>query len=178
MAATAMIVAAVVECVFTRYATGTVRAAAIAAELDRDGLRNRNGERWSPLVLLGMLRNRCYLGEVNWRGRWYRSSDEPFIQPGMFDRVQALLDERGEVYDKRFTTRHPEYLLTSLIKSGKCERNFVGVSAHGKRHRYRYYVCWTRQRYGAGACEAARIRADDSEAAVFDALTLSTPTLN
>jgi site-specific DNA recombinase len=45
------------------------------------------------------------------------------------------------------------------------------VSAHGKRHRYRYYVCWTRQRYGVGACEAARIRADELEAAVFDALT-------
>ncbi|MHB8669902.1 MAG: recombinase zinc ribbon domain-containing protein [Acidimicrobiales bacterium] len=46
----------------------------------------------------------------------------------------------------------------------------MGAAARGKRHRHRYYVCWTRSRYGNAACSGERIRADALEAAVFDAL--------
>src|SRR4051812_45361382 len=98
-----------------------------------------------------MLRNRAYLAEVYFRGTWLQSSDLPFIDPVLFDRVQTLLDERGEGYAKRFNARQPEFLLTGLVKCGKCEHNYVGVSAHGRNKRYRYYVCWTRNRYGAEA---------------------------
>ena len=46
----------------------------------------------------------------------------------------------------------------------------MGAAARGKRHRYRYYVCWSRSRYGRAACTGERIRADALEAAAFDAL--------
>jgi len=160
----------IIERIFARYDTATVGSVAIAAELNDDGLRNRNGRRWTPQVILGILRNRAYVGEVFFRGTWYRSSPVPFIAPEVFDRVQALLDERGEGYAKRFNVRHPEYLLTGRIRCGKCGRRYVGVSAHGKRHRYRYYMCWTRSRYGRTECDAERLRADELEAAVFDSL--------
>ena len=39
-----------------------------------------------------------------------------------------------------------------------------------KRHRYRYYLCWTRNRYGPGACDAERLRADELEDGVMAAL--------
>jgi site-specific DNA recombinase len=119
---------------------------------------------------LGILRNRAYLGEVFFRGTWYRSSPEPFVDPEVFDRVQSILDTRGERFDKRFAVRRPEYLLTGLVRCGRCERRYVGISAHGKRHRYRYYICWTRSRYGPAECDAERLRADELEAKVFDAL--------
>lgn len=160
---------AVVERVFARYATGTVGAAAICGELEADGVRNRNGRPWTTQAMLNLLRNRAYVGEVNWQGTWYRSAD-PFIDPLTFDRVQALVDERGEDYEKRFTARRPEYLLTSLVKCGKCSRNFIGVASHGRSYRYRYYMCWTRNRYGPNACDADRIRAEELEDKVFDAL--------
>lgn len=124
---------------------------------------------WTAQVILNILRNRAYVGEVYWRGDWFRSA-EPFIDPAVFARVEALLDQRGDNYGKRSATRRPEYLLTSLIKCGRCSRNYVGVASHGKKNRYRYYMCWTRSRYGATACSAERIRADELEAAVFDAL--------
>jgi site-specific DNA recombinase len=41
----------------------------------------------------------------------------------------------------------------------------VGVAAAGRGRRYRYYACFTRQRYGKDACSGERIRAD-----VLDAL--------
>ncbi len=116
-----------------------------------------------------MLRNRCYVGDVYFRGAWHHNT-EPFIDPALFDRVQALLDQRGEGYEHRNTDTHPEYLLTGLITCGQCNRRYIGASARGKRHRYRYYLCWTRSRYGTAACQGERIRADALEAAVFDAL--------
>ena len=45
-----------------------------------------------------------------------------------------------------------------------------GVAAAGRGHRYRYYACFTRQRYGKDARDGERIRADVLEAAVLDAL--------
>jgi site-specific DNA recombinase len=65
---------------------------------------------------------------------------------------------------------HPEYLLTGLITCGDCGRNYVGVSASGRGHRYRYYACWGRQRYGKETCTGGRIRADVIEAVIFDAI--------
>jgi site-specific DNA recombinase len=78
--------------------------------------------------------------------------------------------ERGESYDRGFTDKDPDYLLTGLIRCRHCHRNYVGAAARGKGHRYRYYTCWTRQRYGKDACTGERIRADVLEKAVFTAL--------
>ncbi len=107
---------------------------------------------------------------VSFRGTWHRSADEPFIDPALFDRVQAILDERDEDHGRRFTTRRPPYLLTGLVRCAKCQRDFVGAAGTGKRHRYRYYLCWTRSRYGPTACDAGRLRGDELEEAVLAAL--------
>ncbi len=160
----------VVERIFTRYAIDRRGAAGIAGELNADGLRTRAGKPWSAKVVLDVLRNRAYLGEVSFRGTWHRSSAEPLLDPVLFENAQALLARRGEGYDRRFADTHPEYLLTGLITCGRCGRRYIGTAATGKRDRYRYYSCWSRQRYGREACKAERVRADALEAAVFAAL--------
>ncbi len=160
----------VVERIFTRYAVDRLGAATIAGELNADGLRTRAGKPWSAKVVLDVLRNRAYLGEVSFRGTWHRSSAEPFLDPTLFEKAQRLLARRGEGYDRRFADAHPDYLLTGLITCGRCGRRYIGTAATGKRHRYRYYSCWSRQRYGVEACSGERVRADALEAAVFAAL--------
>jgi site-specific DNA recombinase len=75
-----------------------------------------------------------------------------------------------EAADRRFAGRHPAYLLSGLITCGTCGHRYIGAAATGKAQRYRYYMCWTRNRYGPTHCDAERIRADELEAAVFDAL--------
>jgi site-specific DNA recombinase len=121
-------------------------------------------------MLLEMLRNRTYLGEVFFRGTWHRSADQPFIDPTVFDRVQAILSERGEGYGHRFRARDHEYLFTGLVTCGRCEHRYVGVSARGRSDRYRYYTCWNRNRRGKQACTADNVRADALEQAVLNAL--------
>ena len=159
----------IVERIFTRYASERAGALTIATELNNDGHRTRAGRRFSAKVVLGILRNRGYLGEVSFRDVRHQPEDA-LIDPALFDKAQVLLAERGEGYDRRFTDKHPDYLLTGLITCGRCQRNYVGAAARGKGHRYRYYTCWTRQRYGKDACTGDRIRADVLEQAVFAAL--------
>jgi site-specific DNA recombinase len=159
----------IVERIFTRYGIERAGATTIATELNNDGHRTRTGRRWSAKVVLGIVRNRGYLGEVSFRDVVHES-DEPLLDPVLFQKAQSLLAERGEGYDRRFADAHPEYLLTGLITCSRCHRRYVGAAAHGKRHRYRYYVCWTVQRYGKDACGAERIRADALEDAVLSAL--------
>jgi site-specific DNA recombinase len=51
------------------------------------------------------------------------------------------------------------------------EPNNVSVhTAKGRRYRYRYYTCFTRQRYGTEYCPADRLPADQLEHAVLDSL--------
>ena len=52
----------------------------------------------------------------------------------------------------------------------RCGKHFVGTSAVGNRYRYRYYTCFTRQRYGTKYCAADRLPAEELDAAVLDAL--------
>jgi site-specific DNA recombinase len=46
----------------------------------------------------------------------------------------------------------------------------VGNAAKGRLYRYRYYTCFSRQRYGKIACTAERLPADELDRAVLDAL--------
>jgi site-specific DNA recombinase len=158
-----------VKRIFARYGTDKAGGTTIATELNDEGLRTRSGRRWSAKVILGILRNRGYLGEVSFRDVVHQP-DESLLDAKLFEKAQALLTKRGEGYARRQTDSHPEYLLTSLIECGHCHRHYVGAAATGNRYRYRYYVCWTRQRYGKGSCEGERIRADVLEEAVFAAL--------
>ena len=159
-----------IERVFDRYANDRLGTTTIATELNADGHRTRLGRPWGTKGVLDILRNRSYLGEVFFRDKWYSNGKEPFIDPIVFERAQDLLEERGEGYAERFANRHPEYVLAGLITCQQCKGRYVGACATGKRHRYRYYVCSTRQRYGTKGCAGDRIRADELEGAVFDAL--------
>ena len=46
----------------------------------------------------------------------------------------------------------------------------LGTSATGRSRTYRYYTCFSRARYGTHGCDAARLPADDTDAAVLGAL--------
>jgi len=102
--------------------------------------RTRTGRPFSRQGVLHILRNRAYLGQVYFRGSWHPSAPAPLLDPALFDAAQAVLAERSEDYDRRFTGRHPAYLLSGLITCGACGRRYIGAAATGKTHRYRYYI--------------------------------------
>ena len=161
--------APLVPVIFDRYAHGREGARALAVWLNEAGHRTKAGRPWSHTAVLTVLRNPVYVGKVFFRDALHDGPHPHLVDGPLFDRVQALLSERGEDWSKRASATSP-FLLAGLVVCARCGKHFVGTSAMGNRYRYRYYTCFTRQRYGTKFCAAERLPAEDLDAAVLDAL--------
>jgi site-specific DNA recombinase len=161
--------APLVPVVFDMYARKRMGARAIANWLNDNGHRTQRGALWSHVTVLDLLRNRSYLGEVFFRERWYEAPHEPLVDAALFAEAQRILAERGEDHSKR-ASNASDYLLSGLVTCAKCGKHYTGTSATGRSAQYRYYTCFSRQRYGTKRCDADRLPADDLDAAVLGAL--------
>lgn len=94
---------------------------------------------------------------------------EPIVDEGTFEGVRAILAERGE--SQALKRGHPSDMLSSLLRCGRCKNAYVGSAAHGRKNRYRYYVCAARYRYGTGFCDGDRLPKDALEDPVIEQMT-------
>jgi site-specific DNA recombinase len=124
---------------------------------------------WQPAVVQWVLENEAYLGRVHWRGQSYPGLHEPLVDEQTFARAQALLKERGEDLSRRRGNRS-DFLLSGVIRCGRCKRAYIGMSARGNGGVYHYYACSVRQKLGPKACDGERLSRDKLEAAVLDQL--------
>ncbi|MBL0888488.1 recombinase family protein [Myceligenerans indicum] len=159
----------VVSEIFDLYGGTRLGTRAIAARLNEHGKRTRAGKPWSGHTIARMLTNRLYLGEVGFRDVTAEQAHPPLVDEDLFDKCQAILEARGEAHSQRAAS-NSDYDLTGRITCPQCGRKYIGTSATGKLRRYRYYTCFTRARYGATGCDAARIDADLLDTAITDAL--------
>src|SRR5579884_742277 len=124
---------------------------------------------WQPAVVQLVLRNQAYLGRVNWRGQALPGLHQPLVDEVTFARAQHLLRERGE--DLSLRRGNPnDYLLSGLVRCGRCKRAYVGMSAKGNGGTYHYYACSGRQKLGRTACDGERLNRDKLEHAVLHQL--------
>ena len=85
---------------------------------------------WQPAVVQWVLENEAYLGRVHWRGQSYPGLHEPLVDEQTFARAQALLNERGQDLTRRRGNRS-DFLLSGVIRCGRCKRAYIGMSARG-----------------------------------------------
>jgi hypothetical protein len=64
-----------------------------------------------------------------------------------------------------------DFLLSGLVRYGRCRRAYVGMSAKGNGGTYHYYACFGRQKLGRKGCGGERLPKDKLEAAILDQLT-------
>jgi site-specific DNA recombinase len=161
--------APVIRGIFKWYAAGRMGAAAIARRLDSEHAP-APPRGWQPAVVLWILSNEAYVGRVHWREETFPGLHEPLIDQDTFDRAQALLKERGEDWALRASNR-ADFLLTGLLRCGRCRRAYVGMSAKGNGGTYHYYACSGRQKLGRKGCDGERLPKDKLEAAILSQLT-------
>ena len=163
--------APVVRRIFRLYVRDRLGTRAIANALNADGHRTKAGNPWSGAAVLTVLRNRVYLGEVYYRGLWHKGDRHhpSIISSELFDQAQQILIARGDDHNHRVSASS-NYLLAGVIFCQRCGKRYLGTSARGNRYTYRYYTCFSRQRYGADTCDAERLPADDVERGVLDSL--------
>jgi site-specific DNA recombinase len=169
----------VVKLIFRLYTRRRLGCRAIAAYLNERNLVRRRAHRkadgqpgtqpWSHKTIADVLTNRVYLGEVRFRDIIAIDAHTAVIEPATFDLAQHILTERGEMPAKK-ATASSDYHLTGKITCPRCNHRYLGTNAHGRSRTYRYYTCFTRNRYGVDRCSAPRIDADGLDAQVLAAL--------
>ncbi len=160
--------APVVKRIFDLYTGGRLGTAAIARGLAAEQAPAPPAG-WQPAVVQLILDNEAYLGRVIWRRQSLPGLHEPLIDDVTFQRARRLLRERGE--DMALRRSNPsDYLLSGLVRCGRCRRAYVGMSAHGNGGTYHYYACSGRQKLGRSGCDGERIPRDKLESAVLQQL--------
>jgi len=149
----------IIEEIFDLYTVRRQGARAIAKDLSQRGIRRRSGRPWSFKTIIDVLVNPAYVGVVAFRDIYCEDAHPAIIDRETFDRAQHILTERGE-HPAKSAGAASDYHLTGKIRCPQCGQAYLGTSATGKRNRYRYYTCFTRNRYGSSHCAAPRLQAD------------------
>jgi hypothetical protein len=171
-----------VRLIFERYlALGSLPA--LQRELRGQGIVTRKRTLSSGKMIGGvhltngplayMLRNRLYLGEINHRDQSYPGEHQPIIDSGLFDRVQARLDEN--LHGRRLKNERSQALLLGKLYDDRGNR-MTPSYAIKKGVRYRYYVsCVLAQGRKDEAGSVSRVAASEIETIVMDALATLVP---
>lgn len=124
---------------FNAYAEGASMKE-IADEMNIKGLRSAFGGKISIDSVTRMLHNRRYIGEFKYRDIVQPNGIPAIVPQELFDRVQDRMAS-----NKKAPAKHKaedEYLLTTKLYCGKCNRFMVGESGTSKTSNiYRYYKC-------------------------------------
>ncbi len=163
--------APIVEEVFRLYTQKRLGTRAIAQRLNEQGKRTQKGNRFSGQAVVGILRNRAYLGMVPLRGEYFDGEHAALIDAGLFETAQALLSERAEKPALR-RTNASEYLLSGVIRCERCGSAYVGMQANGNGGRYEYYACRGRNKKGREFCDNDHLPRRALETAVIGQLTI------
>ncbi len=125
--------------IFELFAYHNLTLDSLAVRLKEEGRRFRESVPKFPRSSLhSILRDRAYIGELEFRGQWYPGKHEPLTDRATWDRVQALLG--GHVYQSQEMTYAGD-----CITCGHCGHPITGEkktkrTKNGDRH-YIYYRC-------------------------------------
>jgi hypothetical protein len=135
--------------------------------------RSVGGGRFGKGALNHFLRNRCYIGEIEHRGKIFAGAHEPILDRELFEAVQAKLVSNAVA--RKLTLKSSPAVLTGKIYDDRGNR--MGPSHSQKKGiRYRYYVSKAvLQRRPAEAGSVPRVPAQEIESLVADALQSSCP---
>ncbi len=123
--------------IFHLYAYEPLTVDQLIARLADEGLTYRpSSPRFPRSSVYAILRDRCYLGEVEYGGQWYPGKHEPLVDRATWDRVQVLLG--GKTYRS-----HELTYAGGLIRCGHCGNLITGeqVVKPSTGKRYVYYRC-------------------------------------
>lgn len=151
--------------IFDLYAYQGHTLDTLGSKLAEEGLAySEDMARFPRSKLYTILSDRCYLGEIPFKGQWYPGAQEPLIDRSTWERVQALLG--GRIYHA-----HELVFGSGLIRCGECGHPVTGErksksTKRGEQH-YVYYRCSRYNSEGHSRVRVAEERFDASVLAMF-----------
>ena len=161
--------APVVQRIFQLYTRDRLGAVEIAKQLRADHAPAPTAG-WGHPGIHFVLGNPTYTGKVRWRDQLFDAIHEPLIDEDTFELAQSILRERGTDISRR-RGNASDFLLSGVLRCGRCGKAYVGMSARGNGGLYHYYACTGRQKYGPKACDNQRLPREKLEHAVITQLT-------
>jgi site-specific DNA recombinase len=155
--------------IFRLYTDERLGTRAVAGVLNRRGVPNRSAKPWSGYTISRIIANPAYAGDLCYGEVYVQDAHEPLISRQMWQKALAIAAARAGEHTQRAASP-ADYHLTGLITCPACGHSYVGTSATGRTRTYRYYTCFSRARYGPHGCPAPRLPADETDAAVLQAL--------
>jgi DNA invertase Pin-like site-specific DNA recombinase len=158
-----------VKLAFEKYATGMYSYRDIAELLNEAGYRpNGRGDRalrlFSKDTVEVMLKNRFYIGEVEYKGKHYPGLHEPIIPRELFEQVQKTRKARRRRRGTSAPSKSRIYPLTGIAKCARCGTPMRGSASSGRR----YYRDPARDQ--GRDCDQRLVRAREAEDALGDFL--------
>ncbi len=128
--------AANIKRIFQLYAYQPLTLDAVIEKLEAEGFVFRDSQpRFPRSSVHNILKDRAYIGELEYGGQWYPGKHEPLIDRATWDRVQALLDGHKQ-------HSHELTYGSQFMHCGHCGRPVTGerVTKRMKNGTERYYV--------------------------------------
>ena len=150
--------AKIVKAAFELYAEGNSRLEDIAAFFAKHGVIHVERESHSPRrEWLISSRIRFYIGLFNYAGEIYEGTMKPIIPKKLFDRVQAVLEDRGRPHKKPKNEPQPFAGCSGAASADASitAENKIKRQVNGNIHHYVYYRC-TKKKHGI--CSQPHIR--------------------
>jgi site-specific DNA recombinase len=165
--------APIVQRIFNLYDQG-IGYKSIAMKLNEEGFRTNKGHLFRTTFIARTLRNRAYVGILDYNRSQARGPREPIAISGfyppivaekLFTKVQQKLKNESDHFQNAYAHR-TQYLLSRLVVCDVCGHNYLGSSA--KSGQYHYYCCRSYLQKGRQACNAPLINKEKLEKAVLD----------
>ena len=148
--------------IFERYSEGaTVRS--IIEDFNSRGLTTKRGKPFNTNSFNALLKNRKYIGEYSYQDVVIPGGVPSIVPEDLFYRVQQRMEKNKRA--PAMAKAHEDFLLTTKLFCGKCERMMVGES--GKSHTgamHYYYKCGNAKR--KKGCDKKAVKKDWIERAV------------
>ena len=191
--------ASIIIYIFSSYLNGCT-IGAIKKNLEARGIKTiRGNTEWSPSVILSILKNEKYKGDVIMQKSYIKdifskknikntgelpkyivkNHHIPIIEPRVIDKVQEELARRSnkKTVDMRGTTKKSKYsgkyALTDLVVCGECGTRYRRVTWTSRGKTRVVWRCINRLNYGKKICKhSPTIMEEDLQKAVMNAMNI------
>ena len=150
----------------------------IAQELNKDGIRTKQGKVWDKPHIYRILNNHTYIGQVKYKGSICEGEQNAIVELDVWNRTREILalNEPVPRQTKRMETIAP---LKGILRCGHCDCAMMPTYARKNGKRYFYYLCSRDSKRATSTCPVRQIPAGEVERITREQVVkmLQTPTI-
>ncbi len=114
----------------------------IGQELNRQNVKTSRGMTWRKQSLSAMIKNPFYKGYILYSKELHKGNHEALVEPALWEKANRTLIAKLPGHGFSRKPKAYSYLLSGLLKCGKCGSHLIAISNKGRdEKRFCYYIC-------------------------------------